>query len=233
MKEQKGITMVTLVMTIVIMLILVGVTITASINGGLFQTTRKATILTEISQIKEALEEEKIQKKMQKKSIDNITIEELDITDKLKEKYKDKIIISETCEIEYDLSIVTDETEREALEEKGGICLADYYTYRNDGTEIAGLSEKGAEAIDKGKTILIIPSKNKDGITISFIGSWSLNAGNEQEYATQKGKIKKIILPDTIQSIGDAALQWLTGLEEIKIPESIEWIGYQAFYGSI
>ena len=43
MKEQKGITLVALVITIIVMLILVAVTVTlASQNGGLFQTARNA-----------------------------------------------------------------------------------------------------------------------------------------------------------------------------------------------
>lgn len=43
MKEQKGITLVALVITIIVMLILVVVTVTlANQNGGLFQTARNA-----------------------------------------------------------------------------------------------------------------------------------------------------------------------------------------------
>ena len=37
MKEQKGITLIALVITIIVMLILVAVTITMAINGGLFE----------------------------------------------------------------------------------------------------------------------------------------------------------------------------------------------------
>ena len=36
MKSQKGITLIALVITIIVMLILVGVTITMAVNGGLF-----------------------------------------------------------------------------------------------------------------------------------------------------------------------------------------------------
>lgn len=40
MKGQKGITLVALVITIIVMLILVGVSITVAINGGLFDKAR-------------------------------------------------------------------------------------------------------------------------------------------------------------------------------------------------
>lgn len=42
MKEQKGITLVALVITIIVMLILVGVSITVALNGGLFTTAKDA-----------------------------------------------------------------------------------------------------------------------------------------------------------------------------------------------
>ena len=42
MKSQKGITLIALVITIIVMLILVGVTITMAVNGGLFNYAGKA-----------------------------------------------------------------------------------------------------------------------------------------------------------------------------------------------
>ena len=43
MKTQKGITLIALVITIIVMLILVGVSVTVALNGGLFSTAQKAT----------------------------------------------------------------------------------------------------------------------------------------------------------------------------------------------
>lgn len=42
MKSQKGITLIALVITIIVMLILVGVTITMAVNGGLFENAQEA-----------------------------------------------------------------------------------------------------------------------------------------------------------------------------------------------
>ncbi len=42
MKSEKGITLVALVITIIVMLILVGVSITVALNGGLFTKAREA-----------------------------------------------------------------------------------------------------------------------------------------------------------------------------------------------
>ena len=53
MKEQKGITLVALVITIIVMLILVAVSVTVALNGGLFQTAGDAA-----SQTKDARDDE-------------------------------------------------------------------------------------------------------------------------------------------------------------------------------
>ena len=55
MKKQKGITLIALVITIIVMLVLVGVTISVSLNGGLFTTAKEATDETQIAQEKEQL----------------------------------------------------------------------------------------------------------------------------------------------------------------------------------
>ena len=47
MKNNKGITLISLVITIIVMLILVGVTVSAAINGKLFDTAKKAAKDTE------------------------------------------------------------------------------------------------------------------------------------------------------------------------------------------
>ena len=54
-KTQKGITLIALVITIIVMLILVGITISVSLNGGLFTTAKEATDETQIAQEKEQL----------------------------------------------------------------------------------------------------------------------------------------------------------------------------------
>lgn len=63
MKENRGITIVALVITIVIMLILLGVTATIAINGELIDTSKKSNDETRYAQIleeKEMWESEKL-----------------------------------------------------------------------------------------------------------------------------------------------------------------------------
>lgn len=55
MKGQKGITLVALIITIIVMLILVGVSISVALNGGLFTKATDAVEETKTSQVEEAI----------------------------------------------------------------------------------------------------------------------------------------------------------------------------------
>ena len=55
MKKQNGITLIALIITIIVMLILVGVTINVALHGGLFTTTEEAASNTQIEAEKEQL----------------------------------------------------------------------------------------------------------------------------------------------------------------------------------
>ena len=55
MKDQKGITLVALIITIIVMLILVAVTISVAMNGGLFSNARAAREGTIREQAREAV----------------------------------------------------------------------------------------------------------------------------------------------------------------------------------
>jgi len=55
MKEQKGITLVALIITIIVMLILVGVSISVALNGGLFDKAEAAKSETNQKQVEEVV----------------------------------------------------------------------------------------------------------------------------------------------------------------------------------
>ncbi|MBQ3145812.1 MAG: hypothetical protein IJB90_04540, partial [Clostridia bacterium] len=55
MTQNKGITLIALIITIIVMLILVGVTINVALNGGLFEKAETAKVQTE-----KAVEEEQL-----------------------------------------------------------------------------------------------------------------------------------------------------------------------------
>ncbi len=121
--DHEGITLIALIITIIVMLILVGVTITVALNSGLFGTARKAAYQTEIAEIQEQLEIAKAVKVAEnggeEPSDYGITINDLPISDELKTKYGSKLVISKDGTLYYDPAIVTDEEERGWLEEIG------------------------------------------------------------------------------------------------------------------
>lgn len=53
--NKKGITIVALIITVILMLIFASVSVTVSINSGLFENTKNAKLRTEITEIQERL----------------------------------------------------------------------------------------------------------------------------------------------------------------------------------
>ena len=76
-KTKDGITLIALIITIIVMLILVGVTVTAAINGGLFGKAKEGAEGTTIARVKEQIVGD-ITVKMAEKLGDNITESELE-----------------------------------------------------------------------------------------------------------------------------------------------------------
>ena len=123
MKEQKGITLIALIITIIVMLILVAVTINVALNGGIFTKAKDATLKTEIAQIQEQLLLAKAVKVAENngEEPDNygITLESLNIPDNLKTKYQNKLEITADGKLNYIEGAVT--TEEIAYFQSAGI----------------------------------------------------------------------------------------------------------------
>lgn len=235
MKKESGITIVALVVTIVVMLILVGVSVTVSINGGLFNTTKESTYKTEVSQVKEALEEEIVQRKARRESVDNITIKDLDIPNKIKDKYKDKLIIIGK-DIYYDPANIEKDNEEAWLEDMDIIANTKFFTYNTNGDTITGLSESGYTAIENGVTKFVMPTKyvskdangNRKVTTITTIEKNAFNATVEGKGAC--AKIKSVIFPTTLTTLKTNAFDGCNGLEKIDLSNTqVTYIGQYAF----
>lgn len=218
MKKETGITIVALVVTIVVMLILVGVSVTVSINGGLFNTTKESTYKTEVSQVKEALEEEIVQRKARRESVDNITIEDLDIPNKIRKEFKEKLVFNTKIgDILYNPETVTKANEMDWLEDVNIYPTTIYFTINKE--TVTGFSEKGYEAIKKGMLSFNIPKKTKDGMIITTIGNGAFDASVAGKELC--ANVKSINIQDNITTIGSTAFKKCTGIEEMIIPESV------------
>ena len=235
MKNKNGITLVALVITIIVMLILVGVTVTVAINGGLFEKAKESAYKTEVSQIKESLGDKIVEIETGTETTDNMTIADLDIPDKIKEKYKDKLIIIGK-DIYYDPANIEKDNEEAWLEEMDIIASTKLFTYNNNGDTITGLSESGYTAIENGVTKFVMPTKlvskdangNRKVTTITTIEGNAFNATVEGKGAC--AKIKSVIFPTTLTTLKTNAFDGCNGLEKIDLSNTqIEAIGNYSF----
>lgn len=96
MKKENGITLIALIITIIVMLILTGVTVAVALNGGLFGTAEEATIKHEVATIQELIDLERMKLKSDKiqegKYQEGITVEEI-LKSITREEKLDKVTI--------------------------------------------------------------------------------------------------------------------------------------------
>ena len=97
MRKEKGITLVALVITIIVMLILVGVVIVVNLDDGPINKANDAKTKTEITEIEKEIfrvKENAIAKNDgEEPDVYDITWDDLQISDELKTKYQDKLTI--------------------------------------------------------------------------------------------------------------------------------------------
>ena len=194
------------------MLILVGVTVTGAINGGLIGTSQEAKYKTQISQIKEALEEEIINRKALKEPTDNITIADLDISNKLKEKYQNKLEITNR-EIYYIPYEIENGEETKWLEDMNIMANTIFFEY--NGARITGFSQKGYEAIAKGTTKFVMPTRTNDGTEITTIGTNAFDATVEGKESCTK--ITSFTFPNTLKTIETGAFTGCTNIKKMDL----------------
>ena len=99
MKNNKGITLIALIITIIVMIILVAVTIVTAQNGGLFNNSKEAAFKTEVRQIQESLMLERTNAVANNNGMEpdeyNISLNDLQIEDELKTRYNNKLTIED------------------------------------------------------------------------------------------------------------------------------------------
>ena len=136
--KEKGITLIALIITIIVMLILVGVTVNITLSGGLFSKAEEAGSKTKIAQIQEALTLKKAEILADKrgKAPDDygITFDKLDLPTELETEYGRKLIISKDAILYYDASVVTNIPEQNRFKEMGiqpyvETSISDFYEF--------------------------------------------------------------------------------------------------------
>ena len=108
--------------TKIVMLILVGVTINVAMNGGVFTKAEESSFKTNIAQIKEALAIERAvvlaESNGENPDYSTITMDKLNISQELKNKYGTKLIIGVDGKLYYNENALTAE-EKTKIEAEG------------------------------------------------------------------------------------------------------------------
>ena len=105
MKNKSGITLIALIITIIVMLILVGVTVSVALNGGIFGKGEKAAFQTQASTIREQLEIEKASRVMDNngKPLSDYSVIKIGdlqgLDDKTRDKFEGKIVVDKNGNI--------------------------------------------------------------------------------------------------------------------------------------
>ena len=221
--NKKGITLVALVVTIVVLLILAGVSINLVLGqNGLITNAKEAKISQEFSTYKEKMNFFIAEKKIEsenfnpesitaykeklyyntKKESDEDGIEE--VLGKMSNKYLEKIQI-----IKGEIYINTEDKTEIKVAQNTGIKTISLDIV--DGTLIS--SNKNLELKDEEGTIIIPPSVKKIG---------------EGTFSGVKD-LKKIIIPGTVEEIGSNAFSGNALLKDIVIEEGVKTVGRAAF----
>lgn len=241
-----------LVITIIVMLILVGVTVTVAINGGLFDQAKKAA---------KGYQQEALNEANETVVVDGVEYASVEDYMNGNRVYKpDGWIMAWTCSDGGTWSDTINAGEKAEgdivakLYTTGRRIKPDGFTFNfqnftfNEGDEyhlvIEGSGTMGALMTTSGSTITGATGWHKSTalymagasdtcimpyVSKVIVGTGIKNVGG-YAFAGDTG-LKEIILPNSITSINEYSFMYCTNLSNITIPEKVTNIGVQAFYG--
>lgn len=172
-KQIAGITLIALVITIIVLLILAGISIaTLTGDNGIITNTSKAKFLTEISNIKEQIQLKDITKDNQTRfgTINGIL--------KINSNYNEKLVI-ENGKLVYDPNKVTNQ-EREWLEEIGIVARNNYYLIMMEETKVEFAGQTNIGTMEEFRDLVNANNFNYDIAYI--IEDIALNTNEENQW---------------------------------------------------
>lgn len=244
LKINKGITLVALTITIIVLLILAGVSVTGiKGNNGILKRSEIAKLATELTGYNEELKQWKASKELKETNFQDDTVvagktklsyngKQLDgniktILPDLPDKYLDKVEI-----IKGELLLnTTDESEMEAAK----IAKVNFNPYiiingelMSSGKNLALMSDDGTVTVPE--TVTKIGEGAFSGVeglkTIVIPSTVKEIAANAFSYNTT---LENVIMQEGVTKIGDSAFKECTSLQKIDMPQSLNDIGEESF----
>lgn len=246
-KREKGITLIALVITIIVLLILAGVSI-AMLAGdnGIMTQAKAAKISTMLSTYKEELELYKTEKRTENTNFLDSSLNAgknslLYNTQKENEKGNIKTVITQLDEeyiekieiIKGELLINTKNKQELEIARGLGIKVNPYEIINGELTS----SDGNLLLVDNNGTLTIPDSVTKigEGAFANVSGLKTIIIpGTVKEICNKafsnNATLEKVIIKDGVEKIGDEAFRECMKLKEINLPDSINYIGPLGFY---
>ena len=232
LKNKNGVTLIALAVTIIVMLILAGVTIsTLTGNSGITTNASKAKTKSYLANIKEEYELYLSEKRMD----DEYDLDTLYANDKTI-RYEGNEVGSGITEICSSI--------KKGDEKKFEIIKGKIYYVSQDKKVIPiavelGFSINPYEITDNGvlrssaMNLYLVDNNGKLDLSEYEGKIKTIEAGAFSKVEIESGitPLSSIVLPKGITTIGDDAFSYNTSLTSIKIPNTVTTIGKRAFYG--
>ena len=249
-KENKGVTLIALAVTIIVMLILAGVTIsTLTGNSGVTSNASLSKIMNELSKYKEEVELYKANKIVENEGF----LSESLSAGKDSINYNIKLD-EETGNIKSIIPDITDEYINILQIIKGELLIKTKDKKQIKAAQLAGIQINPYDITDDGEllssngNLLLVDSEGTlsilDGVTKIGMGAFSGVEGlktiiipesvteiKDNAFSNNK-TLEKVIIKGELVRIGNNAFYNATNLKEINLPDSINYIGSSAFYST-
>lgn len=223
LENNKGITLIALIITIIVLLILAGVTLSMVMgDSGIFKKANNAKNATEESNI---IEDAKLAVMNEQTEYYSTNTSGKSFKQYLEEKFNGEYKTSDNAKLSYN----------------GGNLIS----YNKDGKETILLIDDqnkisiSSKIVDNNNTyitnsdgtlIIVSTAENETEITIpSEINGMPVVSIDANFAQNSKDTLTKIIMPDTIKNIGDSAFEGCYNVTEIKFSNTLEKIGNNAF----
>lgn len=248
MNQNKGITLIALVVTIIISIILAGVSISMLTGeNGIIGKAELAKTATELSNYKEKLEQWKIAKQIENNNFLEDTLS----------AGKNNLTYNGTKQ-EGNIKTIIPDLDDKYLDEieiiKGKLVLSTTDSFKIKSAKIANISVnpyeiKDGELMSAGVNLDLMSEDGTitipENVTKIGVGAFShvqglkkiIIPGNVKEIGYQAFAynltLEDVILEDGIETIGEWAFQGCSNLRNIEMPDSITEIGRGAFFSCI